>query len=340
MSKPILIDALHIHMSGALGILNHLINHLVIRNVDFSLLKDARCPKLQSEDKIRNIFITASSIKVRDKFYREHKNDFSAVLCLGNIPPTIKLNVPVHTYFHNVSLLKIPKDYPLIGRILLFLKRSYIRFYAKNTDSWIVQTEYTAELVKRKLPSKRHPILLYPFYYIPKNHVATTTVRSDYVFIGEYTYAKGHKYLVDAWIKLAKQGFKVPLHLTVSFPPFLKVIEEAQRQGVPIVNHGFVSFSEVLALYDKSKAIIYPSLNESLGLGIVEAIESGCDVIGCNLPYLYSVCNPSVTFEPSDSDSIVKAVLRYENNEKNITQLKMKDMVEEFIDFLLSSSRH
>ena len=52
-TKPILIDALHINMGGALMILNHLIDHLVARDINFVLLKDNRCPVLRSEGMIK-----------------------------------------------------------------------------------------------------------------------------------------------------------------------------------------------------------------------------------------------------------------------------------------------
>ncbi len=338
--KPILIDALHINMGGALMILNYLIDHLINRHINFVLLKDIRCPQLRSEHEIKNIEIMASSIRERNRYYKRHKKDFSTVLCLGNIPPCIKMDVPVHTYIHNVSLLKIPKDNPLFIKLLNYLKRAYIRYYAKNTNTWIVQTDNTKNIVSETLPCKTQRILVYPFYYIPKDiNRQPIKDRNDYIFVGEHTKAKGHEYLVDAWIKLHQLGFDRKLHLTVSTPHFVKTILKAQQQGAQIINHGYVDFGEVIKLYNLSKATIYPSLNESLGLGIIEAIEAGCDVIGCDLPYIHTVCIPSETFVSRNSDSIVEAVLRYENNSCPVTILKIKDMVEELIDFLICSSQ-
>ena len=47
---------------------------------------------------------------------------------------------------------------------------------------------------------------------------------------------------------------------------------------------------------------------ESFGLGIVEAIENGCKVIGANLPYMYAACEPSLVFNPLDESSIADAL--------------------------------
>ncbi|MCM1291732.1 MAG: glycosyltransferase [Bacteroides sp.] len=335
--KPILIDALHICMGGGLMILNHLINHLVARDVSFVLLKDARCPSLQSEEKVKRIETLPSSFRNRYKYYKRHKEEFRSVLCFGNVPPYVKLDVPVHTYMHNVSLLKIPKDYSFKRKALSYLKRCVLLRFSKNTTDWIVQTSNTASLVREVFSNANQNVLEYPFFYLPKElSEKSERDRTDYVFVGDYTNAKGHEYLVEAWTKLHRMGIDLTLHLTVSDPVFCRWIEACQAEGVKIVNHGLIPFSYVIGLYKKSKATIYPSLNESLGLGIIEAMAAGCDVIGCNLPYLHSVCRPSATFAPCDPHQIVKAVLKYEEGNCHKTQALISDKINEFVSYIVS----
>lgn len=320
-------------------ILNHLVNNLVEQNINFVLLKDVRCPKLQSEEKVPLTVTLSPDSKTRNAYYRAHRNSFRSVLCFGNIPPQIKLKVPVHTYLHNVSLLKIPSDYSFSLKIKSLLKKIYIKHYSKNTSTWIVQTSNTAQLVSSNLAQQGQDIKIFPFYHIPDNiHSSSEAARTDYVFIGDHTSAKGHEYLVEAWIKLSRLGIKATLHLTVSDQKFIDVIDEARSQGANIINHGKISFDEVVRLYSISKATVYPSLNESLGLGIVEALEAGCDVIGCDLPYMHSVCQPSVFFSPCNSDSIVKAVLKYEKTPTEKSKLKIHDSINEFINYLTSQN--
>lgn len=336
--KPILIDALHICMGGGLMILNHLVNNLVERDVDFVLLKDERCPLLANEDRIKACITLPADRHTRKKYYQDNRNTFSCILCFGNIPPQIKMPVPVHTYLHNVSLLKIPKGYSIKKKILSIFKKQYLRYFSRYTDTWIVQTSNTATLVKQNLARNGQPILQYPFYYIPENINNTPhKLRSDYCFIGDYTSAKGHEYLVDAWVELAKKGIKPLLHLTVSKPIFLERIKSAQLEGARIINHGFVSFANVIKIYNQSKAVVYPSLNESLGLGIIEAAEAGCDIIGADLPYMHSVCSPSELFKPYSVSSIVDAIISYETTPHRPTILTIKDEVNSFITYLEST---
>jgi glycosyltransferase involved in cell wall biosynthesis len=60
-------------------------------------------------------------------------------------------------------------------------------------------------------------------------------------------------------------------------------------------------------LYRSSEFIIYPSLSESFGLGILEALENGCKVIGADLQYIHAVCKPSLVFDPESEESITEA---------------------------------
>lgn len=341
-SKPILIDALRINMGGGLSLLNYLVSSLLKRNVDFVLLKDFRCPTLNDEIKLRDMRIMRPDDSIRKRFYENHGNDFHSVLCFGNVPPPIKIRPKVIVYYHNVSLLKIPKDYSLKWKLLSKLKQLYLRNQAKYADEWWVQTMYTALLLNKKVVKGRAPIEILPFYFLPDDLKTDSEIsdayRKDYVFVGEYTNAKGHQYLLEAWSHLHEMGIDQTLHLTVTDPEFCKSVEDAIQKGVRIINHKHIPFKDVVNLYKKSKATIYPSLNESLGLGIIEAIEAGCDVIGSDLPFLHSVCLPSEVFESRNAKAIVEAVLRYEQGNSEKTKIKIYDNIDDVIDRLTDSN--
>lgn len=339
MKKPILIDALHINMGGALMILNHLVDRLVARNIPFVLLKDDRCPKLRSEDAVPQIEIMSCKESIRKRYYKDNYNAYSTILCLGNIPPAIRMPVKVNTYIHNVSLLKIPEDYPFAEKVRTYIKRAYIRHFAKDTDTWIVQTTNTLDLVRQSLPCKDKTTLIYPFYHLPKDIKPDNPIadRQDYIFVGDHTNAKGHEYLIEAWKLLAAKGFSKKLHLTVSKPEICDMIQKARQAGANIENHGYITFNKVVQLYQRSKATIYPSLNESLGLGIIEAASAGCDVIGCDLPYIKCVCYPSGVFAPKNAMAIMEAVLEYEKGHTSPTQLLIRDKADELIDYMIKS---
>ena len=115
----------------------------------------------------------------------------------------------------------------------------------------------------------------------------------------------------------------------------MKKIKEAIDNGVQIINHGYIPFGQLAQLYIQSKATIYPSYNESFGLGLVEAMEAGCDVIAADRPFVHSICRPSEVFDPSSPQSIADAVLRYEDNRSPKTEKTVENRIDEMIMKLL-----
>lgn len=336
-NKPVLVDALYINNSGGVRLLEYLVRILYKRKVNFFLLADSRCAG--KFDYCHTKYINASFFR-RTLFYTEYSKRYSTVFCFGNIPSPIKMNVPVYTYFHNINLLTLNEAKSKKQLLTMWLKRQVFRICKRNTDCWLVQTTNTATELCRHLKEKEERVKLMPFYELSEE---LTTLKDykhsgDYVFVANYTGAKGHEELLEAWKILHKRGIEKTLHLTVKKEiPFCQQIQDAQDLGVKVVNHGFVHFNEVIELYRKSKAIIYPSHNESLGLGIIEAISAGCDVIGADLPYIQAVCDPSGVFNPYSPEAIADAIVKYEIGDSPKSKLKIGNQIDELITLLNSN---
>ena len=118
--KPILIDSLYVHTGGGRVLLDYLISNLAKKHCHFALLKDVRCGSLNEEQYAAEVFVLSASVINRCNFYMQHRDDYSVVLCFANVPPPIKLNCIVYTYFHNVNLLDIPKSYSLISKFVIY----------------------------------------------------------------------------------------------------------------------------------------------------------------------------------------------------------------------------
>lgn len=335
--KQILIDALYINNSGGLRLLEYLISELQQSDAKYYLLADSRCKG--KFDDCQHVEYMDASMRNRRRFYLQHRNVFASVLCFGNIPTPIKMDVPVYTYFHNINLLTLAESHSLKKRVKSWLKREVFRHYKKNTDYWLVQTSNTAKELCSHLNENEDRVKLMPFYELPPELLKLNkeTHGEDYVYISNYTGAKGHEELLEAWRILHKQGLDKTLHLTVPETAFdfCKRIKTAQDEGVNVINHGFVPYSEVIELFEQSKAIIYPSHNESLGLGIIEAINAGCDVLGADLPYIHAICKPSGVFNPYNPESIAEAVIKYENGKEIKSSLFIYNQINELIELLI-----
>lgn len=335
-SSRLLIDSLYINNSGGLRLLEYLVKELVKRNITFHLLADSRCQGVF--DDLPSVEYLHASLAGRAKWYQRDLDCFTSVLCFGNIPTPIKMDVPVYTYFHNINLLTLAESHSLKKRVKSWLKREVFRHYKKNTDYWLVQTSNTANELIKHLDEKPERVKLMPFYELSDDLLELKNIKhgDDYVYISNYTGAKGHEELLEAWRILHKRGIDKTLHLTVpkTATSFVEKIIQAQQEGVKVVNHGFVPFDRVLKLYQQSKAIVYPSHNESLGLGIIEAITAGCDVIGSDLPFIHSICKPSATFNPYSAESIADAIMQYERKATIKSSLLISNKIGSLIDLL------
>lgn len=342
--KPILIDALYICMGGGSVLLEYLLTKLLERKVRFVFLKDARCPQLSCEENIEYIEEMVASIRGRKLYYKAHRNDFSFVLCFGNIPAPIQMPCKVYTYVHNVNLLKIPLEFAFKRKVLNWLKQKFIASLANNTDGWIVQTSNTEACLKEVLPYNGKPVLLLPFYNIPeclKKQKYSQERRYEYILVGDYTGTRGHEELLEAIRILKQRGIVPKFHLTVSKDsPFIHEIEQAIKEGICIENHGIVPFDQLASVYGLCRAIIYPSVNESLGLGIVEAVEAGCDVIVSDLPFAHAICKPSEVFAHRTPKEIADAIMRYEKGISRKSELTIHNCIEELLDLICMQARY
>ena len=329
----LLIDAIYINQGGGLVLLRYLLDVLKERNIEFYLLADDRC--LGKLGEISQIQYMRASLKGRWGFYQKMPMNVASVLCFGNVPPPIRLDVPVYTYFHNINMLTLSDCRNFKQKVMYWLKRTYIKSKRKNTDTWFVQTTNTARELIKNLKVKESSVSLYPFYRIPKFQRCKCE-RTDYIFAGEDSGSKGHKELIEAWRILHSRGISRTLHLTVSSQsPLYNELKNIPEGGPRIINHGFIPLEEVFELYSKCRATIYPSRNESFGLGIIEAIEAGCDVVASDLPFVHSICKPSEVFDRQNPCSIADAVVRYEQG--NCKSYKtVDDQVNELVDVIIS----
>ncbi len=334
----ILVDAIYIDNGvGTKVLLDYLIANLERTDKHVYYLLDERLKNNVQPVKPTNVLkFQKSDFSKRINFYLRHKSDFTTVLCFANIPPVIRLQAKVYTYFHHHFYLERPPGLPIFYIGMLLLKRFVLDFLKKNTDYWVVQTD----LIKVKLSSKyqipNQKILLLPFYVHLKGEINQDRLKGQYIFVSNGVPHKNHIRLIEAFSNFYKKYRQGKLILTVSekFKTIQKLILLKQQQGVPIENIGFLPQSLLRKYYLQSKFLIFPSLAESFGMGLVEAIENGCKVIGADLPYTYAVCKPSLTFNPMDVNSIEESfrISFFENLEPS--EVKISDKIDDVISLL------
>lgn len=307
--KTLLIDALYINQGGGKVLLDYLIEELERRGHSVHYLLDERIKENHARIENNKVFYVKSSIQNRYNYYKKYGHGYHKVLCFASLPPFLRLKATVYTYFHQALYLNVPQNTGFKLRLLSNIKSVVSRFFKQNTDFWWVQTSLIKEQLKNKYQLKDSNIKVLPFYPQVKTDIEEARKKNKFTYVSLPASYKNHERLIDAFVKFYNKNNSGELHLTVTedFPILLDKIENCKTLAVPIVNHGFLNKAELVKLYRSSEYVIFPSLAESFGLGIIEAIENGCKIIGADLPYMKAVCKPSLAFDPYSEQDIEKA---------------------------------
>lgn len=334
----VLIDALYINNGGGKTMLDYLMSKLEEGKIECYYLLDHRiesdCCAIKPSNKI--VFMKAS-LWSRYEFYKKNKNKFKTIFCLANIPPNIKMNGKTITYFHSTFYIQLSTGNSLRSKIIIAFKKFVLNRFLKNSDYWFVQTEIMKKELQSKFSVKENKIAIKPFY--PPLLAGTSSFKKEpltYLYVSTAAPHKNHAKLIESFCLFYDKHKKGKLRLTVGqeFAEIIYLIDEKVKLGYPIKNLGYLKRNELLHYYQTSEYLIFPSLTESFGLGLVEGIENGCKVIAANLPYTFSVCNPSVVFDPYSVDSIVNGFEQSLKTNTRESEIVIVDTVDEVIHFI------
>ncbi len=332
----VLIDALYINNGGGKILLDYLISSIEEEEIDVCYLLDDRVNGKIPNVKSSNVVVYMKA-RLFSRFIFYKKNDFDIIFCFGNIPPYSQSKGRVYTYFHNPMYLEIPKEFSFVQQLIFSLKIFVINRTKNNTNYWLVQSPFIKNEFQRKFHVAKEKVKVLPFYHELNNELNNEKrVQNHYIYVSNGNPHKNHEKLIEAFC-LFFDEFKVgKLTLTINedYPKILLLIKNKIDLGYPIQNIGFVSRDVLTRHYNASRFLIFPSLAESFGLGLIEAIECGCDVIGADLSYTYEVCEPSIVFNPNDVTDIYLAFKK--SMDTNIPKSKplIKNNMNEILNIL------
>lgn len=332
----ILLDSLYINNGGGKILLDYLVKSLEAEQLEVYYLFDARCASDFDYIPAERKTVLKASMFTRHQFYKRKKNKFSKVFCFGNLGPTLKLKIPVYVYFHQRLFLDVAKSLKVKNQILFKVKSYVFKKLLTHTDFVLLQTESIKQDFTRKYTFyKKERVLVLPFY--EQLHYPTIEKEKDsFIYVSSGAKHKNQANLIHAFANMYKRTKRGKLTLTITddFPELISLINKYIEEGIPIVNLGFIPKENLAAIYAKTEFCIYPSLSESFGLGILEAIEGGCKIVGSDLPYMHTICNPSIVFNPYQINTIEEAIFDALNNESKPTELKTKNNIKEILQLV------
>lgn len=240
------------------------------------------------------------------------------VLCFHGLPPLLR-NVAQNIVFlqncHYLGKIDLSESTRLVRWRQRF-EQTLFRLGRHRVDSYWVQTPTMARELRNWWPAMPKPVHVMP-YALPIGAAAGSGPQSkqwDFVYVADGEPHKNHRTLVEAWALLAREGHWPSLALTLparntSLAQW--VSRQAREQGLQIHDLGPLPHAEVLQLYRRAGALIFPSRGESFGLPLFEARELGLPVLASERDYVRDICEPVQTFDPESAVSIARAVRRF-----------------------------
>lgn len=141
--------------------------------------------------------------------------------------------------------------------------------------------------------------------------------------------------LFKAWRAVKDSDAELWLTVSNAYPEVVVEILQLQKEGFKVVNFQNQSRTALNALYAKAEYLLYPSLLESFGLGLIEGALGGCKIIASDLSYVYQVVEPSKVFDPYDVDALASCISQLNENEQvPNTILKAKDGIDQLIEII------
>jgi glycosyltransferase involved in cell wall biosynthesis len=272
------------------------------------------------------------------------------ILFFGNIPsPKPISGVSTYTYFQNAHLIRFLSkgiEQPIKDKLRYWALRRFVKKTLRNTDYWIFQTHFIKNHFEKEYGIGKNTGFVFPFFdlshlqnWTATNQAAIKRDRNSFVFLSEGYPHKNHSRLIRAWeILNSKHGLQPKLHLTVGQPHLINSIKSANESGCSIENHGFLERDKALALVQRCEFTVFPSLLETIGLGLVEGSLLGTKVICSDSQAFSEVIRPSATFDAMDSENIAEVIASsLSDKDQPPSNVLIENRLEQMIDFIVGS---
>lgn len=153
------------------------------------------------------------------------------------------------------------------------------------------------------------------------------------LYVSEYSDYKNLTTLLKAVLSLREKGMDDFYLTTTAHPEQFPDVEIISREidkalaSHPLVSSsvnftGPIPYDEIQKLYQESDIFVFPSLAESFGHPLVEAMASGLPIIASDIPICREICDEAaVYFSPLDPQDLADKIIMLRNNPKLRQQL-------------------
>jgi glycosyltransferase involved in cell wall biosynthesis len=241
------------------------------------------------------------------------------VICLGNLPPLLRLRGKTVLFLQNRLLVDggALEGWRAVARFKLYAGRIWLRHRLTNADVMVVQTPTMRRLVKSSLGVDAEIWPFAPPLHKSETRSAQNNRKFDFLYVSSGEPHKNHVRLIEAWRLLAHDQLRPHLCVTLSerdHPQLCEKISIAcESDNLRITNVGLQSREHIEGLYNQATAFLYPATLESFGIPLLEATAAGLPIIASEADYVRDLVVPAQTFDPLSAISIARAVKRFLN---------------------------
>lgn len=309
--KKVLINAIAAKSSGALSILKDFINYIynyTDPNIeyylftvvdDFVSMKGFHVVLLPRKGWLSRIQWDEGGL---EKWCKKKSIIPDCIISLQNTSTKwAKDKIPQVVYYHQ-PLPLVNYKFNLLDKneFLLFLYQKFYFFFVNRNNyntTYIVQLPYIKDLLNKKLNRNNKNSI---FVVTPNTpHVQLISKKSSndkFTFLYPATPLryKNHKIIIDALVRLVNINSPVLSNIRIIFTidslsqQIQNKIKEYNLSSV-IRFIGKKPYHELLDIYAKVDAVLFPSQIESYGLPLIEAASFGLPIIASDLIYAHEV---------------------------------------------------
>jgi glycosyltransferase involved in cell wall biosynthesis len=180
----------------------------------------------------------------------------------------------------SVSDLLYTGSKPLLGGINRVREWLFSRT-ARRADIVVAVSTDVARLYQQYAPGTRIEVIPYGvdlgrYEYTPRSE------SHELLVVGDLLSRKGHEYLIEALPDIRETVADTTLHIvgTGAMAADLKALVDDLDLGEAVTFHGYVSEEKLVSLYERAQVFVHPSLSEGYSHVRLEAMATGCPVIG------------------------------------------------------------